>query len=234
MPTQNDSISIPMYVPNVLGYIRFVTILASWPFAMSDPKTFLALYLTSYGLGAVDGPLAKLLGQESFFGTQLDILMSRFATSSLLFAVLKLGLEAIKDEWERMSFAFFFASLFLSDFVSYWFQVYSAYLLDEESHITPIKPLQLILYILKLPVISLLMNATAELYVVDHYLAFFSGHPVFTLVHGHALYPVLVKAAFVGLLVKHGHNVAHLLVSAVRIVKLDVRQKNEEVSNKKK
>ena len=62
MPAQNDSIKIPMYVPNVLGYIRFVAILASWPFAMSDPKTFLALYLTSYGLGAIDGPLAKILG----------------------------------------------------------------------------------------------------------------------------------------------------------------------------
>ena len=154
--------------------------------------------------------------------------MSRFATSSLIFAVLKLGLEAIKDEWERMSFAFFFASLFLSDFVSYWFQVYSSYLLDEESHVTPIKPLQTILYILKLPVISLLMNATAELYVVDHYLAFFPAHPLHTLFTSHALYAVLVKAAFFGLLVKHGHNVSHLLVSAIRIVKLDVRQKNEE------
>jgi hypothetical protein len=63
--------------------------------------------------------------------------MTRFATSSLIFVVLKLGLEAIKDEWERMSFAFLFASIFLGDFVSYWFQVYSSYLLDEESHVTP-------------------------------------------------------------------------------------------------
>ena len=61
-PQTTDSISIPMYVPNVLGYIRFVAILASWPFAMSDPKTFLALYVTSYALGAIDGPLAKILG----------------------------------------------------------------------------------------------------------------------------------------------------------------------------
>ena len=234
MPAQNDSIKIPMFVPNVLGYIRFVAIIASWPFALSDPKIFLALYITSYGLGAIDGPLAKILSQESFFGTQLDILMSRFATSTLIFAVMKLGLEAIKDEWERMSFAFFFASLFLSDFVSYWFQVYSSYLLDEESHITSIKPLQIVLYILKLPVISLLMNATAELYVLDHYLAFYPGHPIFNWVTAHPLYPVLVSASFVGLIVKHGHNVAHLLVSAIRIVKLDVRQKNQELSAKDK
>ena len=55
--------SIPLFVPNVLGYIRFITIVASWPFALSDPNTFLALYITSYGLGAIDGPLAKILDQ---------------------------------------------------------------------------------------------------------------------------------------------------------------------------
>lgn len=119
-----------------------------------------------------------MLDQESFFGTQLDTLMNRFATSSLLFVVLKLGLEAIKDEWERMSFAFFFASLFLSDFVSYWFQVYSSYLLDEESHVTPIKPLQVILRILKIPVIAIVMELLSECYILDHYLAFFYSHPV--------------------------------------------------------
>ena len=52
-----------MFVPNVLGYIRFITIVASWPFALSDPQTFLALYITSYGLGAIDGPLSKILDQ---------------------------------------------------------------------------------------------------------------------------------------------------------------------------
>ena len=60
---KNLGYSIPLFVPNVLGYIRFITIVASWPFALSDPQTFLALYITSYGLGAIDGPLAKLLNQ---------------------------------------------------------------------------------------------------------------------------------------------------------------------------
>ena len=100
--------------------------------------------------------------------------MSRFATSSLIFVVLKLGIEAIKDDWERMSFSFFFASLFLSDFVSYWFQVYSSYLLDEESYVSPIKLFEVILWFLMLPGVSFIMTLFAELFVVDHYLAFFS------------------------------------------------------------
>jgi len=88
---------------------------------LTDPRTFTILYVTSYALGAVDGTVAKILGQESFYGAQLDVLMSRFATSSLIFAVLKLGLLNIADEMERMGFAFLFGSLFLSDFISYWF-----------------------------------------------------------------------------------------------------------------
>jgi phosphatidylglycerophosphate synthase len=195
---------------------------------MKDPHTFLMLYGTSYGLGAIDGTIAKILGQESFFGTQLDILMSRFATSSIIFAVLKLGLEAISEEWERMAFAFFFASLFLSDFVSYWFQVYSSYLLDEESHVTPIKSLEGLLWALKLPGISLIMNLLAELFVVDHYLAFFPGHPHQVLLSTHPSYHLFLKLAWAGMALKTFHNVCHLLVSAVRIVKLDVAQKNEE------
>lgn len=104
--------------------------------------------------------------------------MTRFATSSLIFVVLKLGLETIKDEYERMSFAFFFACLFLSDFVSYWFQVYSSYLLDEQTEDSPYFLLSFVLAILKSPLINGSMNFMAEMYVVDHYLAFFSGHPV--------------------------------------------------------
>lgn len=160
--------------------------------------------------------------------------MSRFATSSLIFVVLKLGLEAIKDEWERMAFAFFFATLFLSDFVSYWFQVYSSYLLDEESHETPFKPLKYFLKALKLPFIQIPMTLLSELYVVDHYMAFYSGHPLYSVFTLHSLYPLAMQLAFYGLILKHIHNVLHLVVSAIRIVKLDVKQKNEEFATKTK
>ena len=145
---------------------------------MKDPQTFLGLYGTAVFLGAIDGTIAKFLGQESFYGAQLDNLMTRFATSSLIFVVLKLGLEAIKDEYERMSFAFFFSCLFLSDFVSYWFQVYSSYLLDEESHVTPNALVQGFLRFLKIAPVAGVMNLLAELYIVDHYLAFFHNHPI--------------------------------------------------------
>lgn len=53
--------NIALYIPNIIGYIRFITILASWKFALTDPYVFTALYATSYLLGAIDGTVARLL-----------------------------------------------------------------------------------------------------------------------------------------------------------------------------
>lgn len=223
----SSEVAIPLHVANVLGYIRFALILASWPFAMKDAHTFLCLYVTAYVLGMLHDVIASVTGQHSFFGTQWDILMTRFATSSLIFVVLKLGLEVIKDEWERMSFAFMFASIFLSDFVSYWFQVYSSYLLDEESHVTPNALIQGFLRLLKVAPVAGLMNLFAELFILDHYLAFFHGHPIEQHLTRHEKYSLFLSLTLAGIILKNVHNVMHLLVSAIRIVKLDVRQKNE-------
>lgn len=51
-----------------MGYIRFITIVASSKFALNDPETFTILYLISYILGAFDGTVARLFSQCSFFG----------------------------------------------------------------------------------------------------------------------------------------------------------------------
>jgi hypothetical protein len=66
---RDDGVAIPLHVANVLGYIRFGLILASWPFAMKDAHTFLCLYATAYVLGMLHDILAGILGQHSFFGT---------------------------------------------------------------------------------------------------------------------------------------------------------------------
>lgn len=67
--TVDEGVPIPLHVANVLGYIRFGLILASWPFAMKDPHIFLSLYATAYALGMIHDVLAGGLGQHSFFGT---------------------------------------------------------------------------------------------------------------------------------------------------------------------
>jgi len=54
--------------------MRFIMIIGAWPFAMKDARTFAFLYAGSYILAIVQGPLSKILGQQSFYGMQLDIL----------------------------------------------------------------------------------------------------------------------------------------------------------------
>lgn len=68
-PQESNDVPIPLHVANVLGYIRFGLIIASWPFALKDAHTFLCLYATAYVLGAIHDVLANGLGQKSFFGT---------------------------------------------------------------------------------------------------------------------------------------------------------------------
>jgi CDP-diacylglycerol--inositol 3-phosphatidyltransferase len=59
---------IPFYLPNIIGYIRFIAIIASWKFALTDPYIFTALFTFAYLLDAIDGPIARMLGQTSEYG----------------------------------------------------------------------------------------------------------------------------------------------------------------------
>jgi hypothetical protein len=67
------------------------------------------------------------------------------------------------------------------------------------------------------------MNLLAELYIVDHYLAFFHNHPIQEKLTGHEHYGLFLQVTLAGVILKSVHNILHLIVSAVRIVKLDVR-----------
>ena len=228
----NGGVPIPLYIPNIMNYVRFVAIVASWKFALTDPKIFSILYIVSQVLGAIDGTIARLLGQTSFFGSQLDILMTRFSTETLIFVVIKLSLTKILVEEERMKFAFFFSCIFLSDFISYWFQVYSAYLLDEKPHNSKNPILRFILTTLRFPLVDLVMTGLAEVYVFCSYINFFPEH--FELIRTHPQFNLVLGAAVYGMILKTIHNVLHLWESSMRIVGLDVDIKNNPVPVKEK
>jgi hypothetical protein len=125
---------------------------------------------------------------------------------------------------EKMSFCLFFSCLFLTDFVSYWFQVYSSYLLDQESHITPNPMIQAFLKLLKNPIMSFIMNTLAEIYTFSFYMKFYPNH--FEEIRQHPMYPFLMQFALYGAILKIIHNSIHIWVSSIRIVGLDVKTKN--------
>jgi len=137
---------------------------------------------------------------------------------------MKLGLTQIQIEEEKLMFTFLFACLFLTDFVSYWFQVYSSYLLDQESHKTSNTLIQGFLYFLKNPLVSFTMTFLAEAYTFSYYMKFFPKE--FSFVHSHPLYSTFMQVALGGAILKIVHNLLHIWVSSLRIVGLDVENKN--------
>ncbi|XP_039478558.1 CDP-diacylglycerol--inositol 3-phosphatidyltransferase 1 [Oreochromis aureus] len=84
-------LKVLLYWPNIVGYIRIGLVFAAWA-AYETPVVFLPLYsLTS--LDAVDGWLARRLGQTSRFGAWLDVAVDNLGRGmlwSLLFKVLRL------------------------------------------------------------------------------------------------------------------------------------------------
>ncbi|CDW80689.1 cdp-diacylglycerol-inositol 3-phosphatidyltransferase [Stylonychia lemnae] len=216
---------VAFYVPNVLGYVRFFAIVASWKFAMTDPVKFTILYAICYFLGAIDGTVAKVLKQCSFFGAQMDILMNRFATESLIFAVLKLGITNIQNDSEKMKFTLLFGSLFLSDFVSNWFQVFSSYLIDQPSHKSSNPVLSILLKIFTFPVVNFAITTLSEAYTYSFYLSFFPDQ--YKVLSSHPQYELLLKVALAGAVLKNIQNFIHLSAASLRIVGIDVKQKNE-------
>ena len=108
--------SVFFFIPNIIGYVRIVTGLASLHFAFDSARWpwFVGLYLFSYALDAVDGVAARALKQTSRFGAVLDMVTDRFCTAALL-AIL----ARVRPEWSTT-----FLSLMVLDISSHWAQMY--------------------------------------------------------------------------------------------------------------
>ena len=63
-----------LFAPNLIGYARVALLVAAVLVSTSPARTdaFFALYFLSYALDAVDGPVARALGQTTRFGAVLD------------------------------------------------------------------------------------------------------------------------------------------------------------------
>lgn len=79
-----DALRIWLFVPNLIGYLRIICTLWSYAVAFHDPQTCLVLYVVGFVLDAVDGHMARLLGQSTKFGAVLDMLIDRAATAGFV------------------------------------------------------------------------------------------------------------------------------------------------------
>jgi CDP-diacylglycerol--inositol 3-phosphatidyltransferase len=98
--------------------------MASLALVGSSPIYFLSLYFVGFTADAVDGWVARWLGQTSKLGAVLDMVTDRCSTVGLLAVLCKLAPDRF----------FLWICLMLLDISSHWFQVYASTVRGETTH----------------------------------------------------------------------------------------------------
>ena len=86
IPTSNSKIPIPLYIPNILGYIRILlSFIALWKSLSinnnndnNNPMEPIALWILSSLLDMIDGILARAFNQCSSFGIFVRTVLNHF------------------------------------------------------------------------------------------------------------------------------------------------------------
>ncbi|PFH31749.1 putative phosphatidylinositol synthase [Besnoitia besnoiti] len=114
-----------LYIPNIIGYVRLALLVAAaWAWQKAFGFLFVVFYIVSQGLDAVDGAVARRLGQVSVFGACLDQVVDRLSTC-LLYILNAVAYPA----WAP---AFFFALLL--DVGGHWVHFFAAAVAGAKSH----------------------------------------------------------------------------------------------------
>jgi len=160
------------FVPNLIGYFRVVTAIASFFVAFKYPVLFSVLYLASFLADALDGHMARMLGQCSKLGAVLDMITDRFATAGLTVVLSQLYSD----------YTVVFILLNSLDLVSHYVRMNSTLLTGADSHKAVDKKKQgILLYYYYTNRICLgglcLMN---EFFYFGLYCLYFFPHPIST------------------------------------------------------
>ncbi|KAL9686323.1 hypothetical protein QQ045_023779 [Rhodiola kirilowii] len=116
-------LSVYLYIPNIIGYIRVLMNVLAFAICFSNKKLFSVLYFISFVCDGIDGWCARKFNQVSTFGAVLDMVTDRISTACLL---------VILSQVYRPGFIFLL--LLALDIASHWLQMYSTFLLGKNSH----------------------------------------------------------------------------------------------------
>ena len=103
-----------LYYPNIIGYLRFITNIASVAYVFDNSGNnwiiFVFLYSISMLLDAIDGMVARKFDQCSRFGAALDMVSDRTSCATIYFV-----LNTIYPDY-----SFLFLMCFVLDFGSHF------------------------------------------------------------------------------------------------------------------
>lgn len=106
------------------GYLRIALALYAFSVANTSPMQFVICYAASFVCDELDGRFARLLNQTSTFGSVLDMVTDRVATSSLLAILCTM----------YPSYQFLMLTLLMLDIFSHWFQTYATLAMGDQTH----------------------------------------------------------------------------------------------------
>eukprot|EP01032_Pedospumella_encystans_P021763 gene21763-24679_t len=104
-----------LFYPNLIGYLRFAFMLASFAFAHTNWKVSIGFYFAAFFGDVVDGYVARAFNQCSKFGGVLDMVTDRVSTCGLLVVLAQF----------YPLYSFWFTFLIVLDITSHWFHVMS-------------------------------------------------------------------------------------------------------------
>ncbi|KAK1259085.1 putative CDP-diacylglycerol--inositol 3-phosphatidyltransferase 2 [Acorus gramineus] len=116
-------LSVYLYIPNIIGYIRILMNCVAFAICFSNKKLFSILYFISFVCDGLDGWFARKFNQVSTFGAVLDMVTDRVSTACLLVILSKLYRPSL-----------IFVALLALDIASHWLQMYSTFLSGKASH----------------------------------------------------------------------------------------------------
>ncbi|GMP93791.1 hypothetical protein CsSME_00043491 [Camellia sinensis var. sinensis] len=120
-------LSVYLYIPNIIGYIRVLMNCFAFYICFSDKKLFSVLYFVSFVCDALDGWFARKFNQVSTFGAVLDMVTDSLTVLITMSCVSGLALLVY---WPGLVFL----SLLALDIASHWLQMYSTFLVGKVSH----------------------------------------------------------------------------------------------------
>jgi len=116
MEQNQKRISVFLYVPNLIGYLRIIFAILSFYDIYESYWTFWIFYSLSATLDMADGYAARALNQTSKFGAVLDMITDRASTTCLI--------VVLSQFYPKYSLAFLF--LIALDIMSHFAHVYSS------------------------------------------------------------------------------------------------------------
>jgi len=208
---RGETENVFLFVPNLIGYGRILLALMSFWFMPTNYSAAAWCYIISGLLDALDGHMARMLGQSSKFGAMLDMLTDRCATMALLCTLSTF----------YPSFMFHFQLSMIIDISCHWLHVHTSLLQGSTSHkfVDPTGNYWMKLYYTDRKVLFG-MCAGNELFYAMLYLSYFTSGPFY-------LFTILAVVCFPIAVLKSGIALLQGYLAAVNLVGVDVKERQE-------